>query len=255
MNKFVLKALAPATLAMVLMSASASAVPVLPDVTVDESSVEGLGGTLVVDKINGAYTEQITFGALSTFTQAAYGDFGQYLKDDGTTLVVGAQLNSSYGLYTTFSASGGFAIGGPIVSFTASSASFSLFIDPNQDTTKAFVGGAVVTGFDADDYLVGFASDLESGVGILVSGVGGFFDLVFTDFTLTNPDGTGYFIDPEAFFVRVNVDGDFDSFVPAGTQTINGDLSAVFAVPEPGSLALLGLGLMGMGLSLRRKAA
>jgi hypothetical protein len=228
---------------------------VLADFTVDETSVEGLGGTFEADKINGAYSETVTFGA-GTFDTVAYGDFGQYLSTDGTVNVAPIQLNNTYGMYALFDGAGTFAPDGTNTGFTFTDASFNLYIDPNLDTTKSLPGtapGAVTLGSNGDDYLIGSATTISSGTGILVAGVGGFFDLVFEDFTLTNPDGTSYFVSPDPFYIRVNVDGDFDSFLLTGTQTINGDFSAVFQVPEPGSIALLGMGLLGMGMALRRR--
>lgn len=231
---------------------------VLQDFTVDESSVEGAGGTFEADKLNGAYTEVVTFGA-GTFDTVAYGDFGQFLSNDGTVNVAPIELNNTYGLYALFDGSGTFSdLGGGLTGFTFNSASFSLYIDPDQDTTKSLPGtapGAVTLGGDGDDYEIGSASLISSGTGVLVAGVGGFFDLVFENFTLTNPDGTSYFTSPDPFYIRVNVDGDFDTFLVEGTQEINGDFSAVFQVPEPGSIALLGMGLLGMGMALRRRKA
>ena len=55
--------------------------------------------------------------------------------------------------------------------------------------------------------------------------------------------------------ICLTVDGDFDSFTVApGNQELTGDVSAVF-VPEPSSLAILGLGLFGLGFTARRKAS
>lgn len=247
--------------AAVAMGLSVAALPaaavVLPDFTVDESSVEGLGGSFTADKINGAYAERVTFGA-GTFDTVAYGDFGQYLNNDGATNVSPIELNNSYGLYALFDGAGTFGTAGALTTFTFTSASFDLYIDPDLNTTKALPGsapGAVALGGAGDDYLIASSDTMVSGTGVLVAGTGGFFDLVFTDFTLESPDGTDYFTSPDPFYIRVNVDGDFDNFVPVGNQEVTGDLSAVFAVPEPGSLALLGIGLTGLGMMARRRKA
>lgn len=264
MEKFLSKALVTTALAVGLGLVSLSARAVFEDFTVDEGSVPGnAAGTILADKLNGGYSERISFDGLGGFDATVFADFGQFFINEGT-LLVASQLNTSYGLYALFDSTGTIAGGPDLFTFTGTSGAFTLWVDPLQDTDKTLgaTGSDPVTlGDDSDDYLIAFANNLTAATGILVAGVGGFFDLVFDDFTLTSGDqsgafggdqnGTLYFTDPSPFYLRVNVDGDFDDFTVAGNQTVTGDVSAVFAVPEPGTLALVGISLLGLG-GLRR---
>ncbi|MBT0963211.1 flocculation-associated PEP-CTERM protein PepA [Denitromonas iodatirespirans] len=258
MTKLMSKTLAAAALAASLGFASTQASAAFLDFTVDEGSVPGAGANMfTADKLNGAYAEKITFDGLGGFSTTAYATMGQVLSNDGTTdISATTQLGTGvYKMYAIFSSSGNVAPSGPGFAFTGASGSFSLYIDPSNDTT--FTLGAdgtvlpTVTDAAADDYLIASTATLTSANGFLLTGVGGFFDLVFDDFLLTAA-GSAYFVDPNPFHMRTNVDGDFDNFAVSGTQTVTGDVSAVF-IPEPGSLALLGVAMAGLGASLRRR--
>ena len=50
--------------------------------------------------------------------------------------------------------------------------------------------------------------------------------------------------------------GQLNNFEVSGTQTINGSFDVVFKnnVPEPSSIALMGLGFIGLGFAGRKKA-
>lgn len=282
---------AVASLVFVAAASSAHATGVFQEFTINEGSVPGaVANTIVADKINGGYAEALTINTNLSFASTAYADFGQYYKNDGTTLVTPSLLNAptfltsaGYGLYALFQSSGQLTSSG----FVGATGAFSLYVDPNQDTVKtlgATGSSAVILGNNSDDYLVAFSTTAIKLLGL--PGTPGAYDFIFTNFSLTATDqdpltagvqsGKNFFVSPDPFHSVVDVNGDFDAFnavvndvnsrILAGTFTtttykgvsgdgLGGDLSAVFPVPEPASLALVGLGLFAAGMSRRRKAA
>mgnify|MGYP001324960245 CR=1 FL=1 len=223
------------------------------DFQVDETPY---GGEIVTaDKHNGGYKEIITFDNQGNFVANAFANMNQlFANDGGDNLGKASKIGENYALYATFSAEGN--LSGPIVfgqeiKNSATKGSFSLFLDPNRDTTAA--DGDLSLSGESDDIFLGDSSNLGRNTLVFISdNLGGVFDFMFYNFELS-AQGQEYFVSPQPFYSYVNVDGDFDTFAFEGTQRVTGDVSAVF-VPEPSTLAILGLGLLGLGASSRRKA-
>lgn len=267
-------------LAAAIGSAVLASAPVLaaPLFTVNENSVPGTvpGSALVVaDRLSFEYQSRIEqtivggslAGAGDTFvqqgflTKAAFGSPG-----NGS---VPSQLNANvlgfgYGMYAVFSITGE---GDPLGNTGGILANFNtftmtLYIDPSQDTSLSIPLSGAVVPVDAagDDYAV-INYTLSVGQAHVFGGLAnGDFDSILNA-TLT-PAGALFFVDPTPFFALENFGGNTQTFNITSGDTTNGfiasaaggglELFLAAPVPEPGTLALIGIGLLAMALLPRR---
>jgi len=253
--------------AMVVAGAAAAA-PIYPNFTVDTSALGGGGslGNFVANDISGQYHEQITFTSASTFVVSL--DFiAQGFNYDDTDPALSTSYNaaqtglgSNYQLMAILTGSGTYSTSGGTTTFSLTpGGSLTLSYDAGANATfvaPAAPGGAFTINANGDtitDLASGNAVTGNGSVSCTAPNLCGSFGQE-TSFNLT-PAGSSFFVSPNPFYSLSLQSGQVEGFpVEAGTTvTSSGTLNAVFAVPEPAPLAMMGLALVGFMATRSRK--
>lgn len=258
--------------------------------TVDPNAVMGTStySTFQADAISGTTSGRIILdGDAKTATEKGYVQFDTFkLNGSGVSGaisrldVVPGGFPDTYGMYLTFDLSVSYdasstgPFGGAKSLYDINTLTFSLWADPNLDTTfteATLTTDAVVGGSTGDDLLLASGSLVRGSAAI--NDDGGVGINATTTFDLTTPDGKNFFINPDPFYnfmfsganntsagVDYPLGYDLSVGCPSGicnVALLNSVLTVDFAgeAPEPATLALLGIGLFGLGASRFRKQA
>ena len=288
MNHLVSKTIISAAVAACCFASTSAFADVYQPFTINEGVVAGANQQqITAGDINGLYNENVFFsgGPNGTFSTALYFIAGQYVNTSATG-TAGGQLGTNpgnqYELYATLTGNGNYTTdaNGKTVFTFVSGGNLQVYVDPSSNTAFGFTPSSataaptVTRTNTTDDQLVatGFIANGQGTAdptlqtcgatstpaarhqGINCGSFGTTTPLTLTDF------GKTFFIAPNPFYMFALESGQFNFLNAAagGSQNTSGSADVTFDglptnVPEPESIALLGIGLLGLGLASRRR--
>jgi hypothetical protein len=234
----------------------------VPTFTINPSAL-GLGGPpgpIMADAMGGTSSELLhTIG--TTHSTTGWLSYSSFRLNSANLNGSVTGLNSAYGIYVVFTLTD-HLISGTINDVNSvnklDTLTFSMYADPGD----ADVFHAATTTSEAT--ITGTGNDILLGTGSLIAGTSGFNSLggaalnANTTFQLTS-QGSQFFIDPVPFY-DMTFNG-FNNTTQGVTAGAGGNIAINDAsgttdfnrVPEPGTLALLALGLFGINAMHRRR--
>jgi len=254
------------------LASSAYASPVF---TVNPSGIGEPNGPFQADFINGSSSEllQGNPGAGTLTATSGYLDFTGF-SNGGTPVLPGVSgLGVNYQLYVTFDlaatlASGTF--GAANSTYNLTSLNYSVFADTGLDSVFTQANAATNTQATVTQN----TADILLGGGNLITGVAGFDTLngAFLNSITTygnTANGNLFFTQPNPFYnIAFNAfNNTTQGVIRTGDCTTAGSTDCKISitnaiggidfnrasVPEPASIALIGVGLLGLGASLRKR--